>query len=107
MTGENGAYSWGGLALDEVGADSYEPGGAVVLAILLIASAAVVLASLPAAVASGLQAARLVQLAVGLVSLAALTCGVLGALKLGVVASRAGHRLLVKRPARLDATTAD
>ena len=107
MSGENGGYTWDGLALDEVGDDSYEPGGVMVLAILLIASAAVVLAALPAAAGLGLSPARLVQLAVGFVSLAALTGGVLGAARLWVVARRRSHRFLGSHPARLDATTAD
>jgi hypothetical protein len=107
LTGEDGAYIEDGLALDEVVDDSYEPGGVIVLAILLISSAAVVLASLPAAVGLGLPPARVVQLGVGFVSLAAVTGGVLGAVRLGVVARRGSHRLFGRRPARFDATTAD
>jgi hypothetical protein len=79
----------------------------VLLAILVIAGAAVALASLPAAVGLGLRPAQLVELAAGFVSLAVLAGGVLGALRWGTVALRMGHRLLTRRRARLDATTAD
>jgi TRAP-type C4-dicarboxylate transport system permease small subunit len=96
-----------GYALADIEDESYEPGRVAVLAILAIASAAVALASLPAAVAVGLQPAPLVGLAVGLVSLAAVIGGVLGAVRLGAVAWLAGRRLLSRRPARLDVTSAD
>ena len=106
-TGEHGAYTWAGYDFDEVESDTYEPGRVVLLAILVIAGAAVALASLPAAVGLGLQPAQLIELGAGFVSLAVVSGGVLGVLRWGTVALRMSRRLLTRRRVRLDATTAD
>jgi hypothetical protein len=91
------AYGWVGPPVDDgAGADLYEPTPAVLLALLLIAGAAAVLASLPAAIGLGLSP---VQLGVGLGSLAVLVMGVLGGAKLAAVFRRIGHRLLARSPA--------
>jgi hypothetical protein len=91
------AYGWVWPPVDdEADADLYEPTPAVLLALLLIAGAAAVLASLPAAIGLGLSP---VQLGVGLGSLAVLVMGVLGGAKLAEVVRRIGHRLLARSPA--------
>jgi hypothetical protein len=107
ITIENGAYTWDGRTLDEVEDNLYEPGAGVVIAVLVVASAAVVFASLPAAVGVGLLAMRPEQLAAAIAGLAVGICGVLGAVKLVAVAWETGHRLRSRRPARSIATSAD
>jgi len=95
------------VAEDMDGDDLYEPRKAVVIAVLLVACAAVALASLPAAIGLGLLPERVDRFGIGLVSLAVGIGGVLGAVRLVAAAWVARLRLLARRPAGSAVTSAD
>jgi hypothetical protein len=108
-SGTSGADVWDGrTVVDEVdGDDRYEPETVVVIAVLLVACAAVALASLPVAIGLGVLPARLDELAIGILGLAVGIGGVLVALRWGAAAWDFGNRLLARRSAKLDAASAD
>jgi hypothetical protein len=106
-TSEYGGYIWDGRVLDEVEDNVDKPGTVVIIAVIAVAVAAIVFASLPAVVGLGLLAARPEELAAGIAGLAVGIGGVLGAVKLVALAWETGRRYRLRRPTRSVATSAD
>jgi hypothetical protein len=106
-TSEYGAYTRDGQVLDEVEDNVDKPGTVVILAVLVVAGAAIALASLPALTALGLMALRPEELAAGIAGLAVGVGAVLGAVKLVALAWDTGRRHRLRRPNSSIAASAD